>query len=66
MENFRILELEGLTQLLRVLWDEGYEVVGPTLSDGAIVYGYVRTVDEFPLGWTDEQEAGAYRLKKKR
>lgn len=48
--------------LLDVLAGEGYEVLGPTLGEGAIVYGPVRRVDDLPRGWTDEQQAGHYRL----
>lgn len=48
--------------LLDLLMSEGYEVIGPTLGDGAIVYGPVRSVGDLPRGWTDDQEAGRYRL----
>jgi ferredoxin len=52
--------------LLQVLLDrlraDGFQVVGPTVDQEAIVYGEIRTVDDLPRGWTDEQEAGRYRL----
>ncbi len=48
--------------LLDLLVDAGYEVIGPTLGDGAIVYGPVRSVADLPRGWTDDQDAGHYRL----
>jgi sulfhydrogenase subunit beta (sulfur reductase) len=30
-----------------------------------IVYDEIRSSDELPIGWTDEQEAGRYRLKRR-
>ena len=43
----------------------GYSIVGPTVRDGAIVYDELSSTQDLPLGWTDEQEAGTYRLKKR-
>src|SRR5271169_4484883 len=48
--------------LLQALKDVGFEVVGPTLREGAIVYGQLASVKDLPEGWTDEQEGGKYRL----
>ena len=33
--------------------------------DGAIVYDTIESTDELPAGWTDEQERGFYRLKRR-
>ena len=52
-----------LSQLLQSLHARGYTTIGPRLEEGAIVYGEVATVDELPVGWSDEQEGGSYRLK---
>ncbi len=49
--------------LLNILKEKGYLTVGPTRRDGAILYGALESVDDLPIGWTDEQEAGTYRLK---
>jgi len=43
----------------------GYQVVGPTARDGAIVYEAMDSVDDLPVGWTDEHDGGRYRLKKR-
>jgi formate hydrogenlyase subunit 6/NADH:ubiquinone oxidoreductase subunit I len=51
--------LGGLIDLLR---SGGYVVVGPTVRDGAVVCDELRSADELPAGWTDEQDAGRYRL----
>jgi ferredoxin len=54
-----------LEQLLAVLRAKGYRIVGPTLSEGAIVYDEVERLSDLPANWTDEQEAGSYRLKRR-
>jgi len=51
--------------LLDVLTARGYQVLGPTLHDGAIVYGEVSTLADLPAGWTDHQDAGRYRLERR-
>ena len=59
------LECEQLQHLLEVLADEGYRLVGPTIRDGAIVYDDLASVTDLPVGWTDEQDGGRYRLKRR-
>ncbi|MDR3636378.1 MAG: 4Fe-4S dicluster domain-containing protein [Isosphaeraceae bacterium] len=54
-----------LGRLIERLWAEGYTVVGPTVAQGAIVFDELRGVDQLPIGWTDEQERGTYRLKRR-
>ena len=56
---------EGVDQLIRSLAGRGYEVVGPTVRDGAVVYDEIEGTRDLPQGWTDEQEAGRYRLKRR-
>ena len=60
-----IIEREGLQQLVRVLRDQGHTVVGPRVREGAIVYDEVTSIDDLPEGWTDEQDGGVYRLKRR-
>ena len=43
----------------------GYLPVGPTVREGAIVYDELRGVEDLPQGWTEEQDAGSYRLKRR-
>lgn len=59
------LAATALDDLVALLQDDGYRVVAPTLRDGAIVHGDLRDVAELPRGWTDEQEAGGYRLRRR-
>ena len=58
-----ILRVDQLGKLIQTLLCEGYEVMGPTLHDDAIVYDSVESVQDLPAGWTDEQGPGRYRLK---
>ena len=60
-----VLELVRLQELFDVLTGEGYKLVGPIIRDGAIVYDELTTADKLPIGWTDEQDGGSYRLKKR-
>jgi sulfhydrogenase subunit beta (sulfur reductase) len=55
----------ALGDLFQVLLTAGYQVVGPTIDQGAIIYRPLTTPDELPRGWTDEQGPGLYRLKKR-
>lgn len=59
-----ILDREGLNSLIAALIGEGYQVIGPTLADGAIVYGALNSGDALPQGWADQQDGGKYRLVK--
>src|SRR5579864_5304030 len=60
-----ILSAEKIGQLLDALTSRGFEVVGPTLRDGAIVYDRIVSRSDLPAGWTDEQEAAHYRLERR-
>ena len=60
-----VLKAEHLQGLLEALRGRGYQVLGPTVRDGAIVYDQLDSVADLPIGWTDEQEGGKYRLKKR-
>ncbi|HEU0021092.1 MAG TPA: 4Fe-4S dicluster domain-containing protein [Dehalococcoidia bacterium] len=60
-----VIDGEGLQSLLAALKGAGYVVVGPTVRDGAIVYDRLASVQDLPIGWTDEQAGGHYRLRKR-
>jgi len=57
-----VLSEDGLARLLGRLHHEGYEVIGPTVRDQAIVHGPLAEVSDLPRGWGDEQAPGHYRL----
>jgi len=54
-----------LDQLLDELRSDGYRVLGPTVRDGAIVYDDLGAASELPIGWTDTQDGGTYRLERR-
>ena len=58
----RLLSLETLGALLESLRADGYQLMGPTLRDGAIVHAPIAGIADLPRGWTEVQEAGTYRL----
>jgi sulfhydrogenase subunit beta (sulfur reductase) len=60
-----LLERADFPGLLSALHGAGYRIVGPTVRDGAIVYGDLREEGDLPIGWTDRQEAGHYRLERR-
>ncbi len=60
-----VLEASQIGKLLEAVRRKGYEVIGPTVRDGAIVYDKLESVKDLPVGWTDEQEPGRYRLKRR-
>jgi len=60
-----VVDRARFPELFRVLRERGYALVGPTVRDGAIVYEQIEGVEDLPIGWTDEQDAGRYRLKRR-
>lgn len=55
----------GLAALIAELQSRGYRVVGPIVREQAIVYGELSGVDDLAAGWTDEQNGGYYRIKRR-
>ncbi len=60
-----LVDVEEIQQLIGELTEYGYSVIGPTVRDGAIVYDEIDCMEDLPRGYTDEQEGGFYRLKKR-
>jgi sulfhydrogenase subunit beta (sulfur reductase) len=65
MAGSHVIERSDFDALLGAIARRGYTTVGPTVRDGAIVYGEISCAAELPVGWTDEQEAGRYRLRRR-
>ena len=59
-----VVEYEHFQHLFVALTGKGYQVVGPTIRENAIVYDTLASVADLPIGYTDEQDGGTYRLKK--
>ncbi len=64
-DNRWILPAGQLQQLFDSLVRHGYQVIAPTVVDEAIAYEPVGGVEELPIGVTDEQRPGVYRLKRR-
>ena len=60
-----VVAREDLPDLVPLLQREGYQVIAPTLRQGAISYAAVDSFEELPAGWTMEQEAGRARLARR-
>ena len=56
---------DGLQGIIDGLARRGYRVIGPTVRDGAIVYDRIARLEELPVGWTDQQDGGRYRLERR-
>lgn len=57
-----ILPKPALQKVLDNLSESGFELVGPTVRDGAVILDFIRNISELPIGWTLEQKAGSSRL----
>jgi sulfhydrogenase subunit beta (sulfur reductase) len=60
-----VLEPDALEALVSALHERGYRVLGPMLRDGAIVYDDLERADQLPVGWTDAQAPGRYRVERR-
>jgi sulfhydrogenase subunit beta (sulfur reductase) len=60
-----ILPRDDLGRLLQLLKQRGYRLIGPTIQHGAIVYDRIESDADLPIGWTDLQEPGRYRLERR-
>ncbi|HTI13503.1 MAG TPA: 4Fe-4S dicluster domain-containing protein [Dictyobacter sp.] len=64
-ENQIVFHRDQFAQLLTTLRAQGYHVIGPTIREEAIVYDTITEPEDLPIGYTDEQGGGHYRLKKR-
>src|SRR5574340_580440 len=60
--QYVFLPREGLTELISVLRQEAYTVVGPTLRDGVIALRPIESVDQLAHSVQDEHGRGTYRV----
>jgi ferredoxin len=59
------LDRADLQQLFDVLQTRDYVTIGPQIENGVIVYTELACVEDLPIGWTDIQEGGMYRLERR-
>ncbi len=60
-----VVARDDLDQLLQAIARRGFRLVGPVVRDGAIVYADITSSADLPAGWTDEQDGGTYRLRRR-
>jgi ferredoxin len=60
-----VLERSAFPVFLTALGKHGYRVLGPTVRDGAIMYGEIRQESDLPIGWTAHESPGKYRLERR-
>ena len=60
-----VITPDALDELLEVLARRGFRVVAPVVRDGAILFEERDGDAPLPVGWTDRQEAGSYRLERR-
>ena len=60
-----VITREGLGSLIAGLRADGFRVIGPAMRDQAIVYDDIESIADLPAGWTDEQDGGHYRVKRR-
>lgn len=60
-----ILARSDLQTLFDALTARGYDIIAPTVRDGAIVPAPMTQAADLPFGWTDSQAPGHYRLKRR-
>ena len=61
----KVLSTAAFDTLIPLLANLDYTVVGPSLRDGTIAFSELDSTDDLPIGWTDEQEAGTYRVTRR-
>lgn len=63
--NVYKIDLSEFDKYFSSLQKAGYSIIGPTVRDQAIIYDELAAVEDLPIGWTDEQDRGTYRIKKR-
>ncbi len=58
-----VIDRPGLDGLIRGLMADGYQVIGPTVRDSAIVLAELDSPDQLPAGWGVDASPGHYRLR---
>jgi len=59
----QVIQRADLQAFFDILSEAGYQIVGPTLREQAIVYDELQSAAELPVGWIEEKSGGVYRLK---
>ena len=60
-----VIAKHGLNDVFKALVAAGYTIIGPTVREAAIVYDEITKIEDLPIGWTDDQGPGQYRLRQR-
>jgi sulfhydrogenase subunit beta (sulfur reductase) len=60
-----VLPRAALDSLLTAIRGRGFRLIGPVVRDSVITYEEIASSSDLPIGWTDVQEAGSYRLARR-
>src|ERR1700749_2170878 len=60
-----VVDWDGLGALFAALRNAGFQIIGPTVRDAAIVLDELSSASDLPVGVGDTQDAGAYRLRQR-
>lgn len=63
--SIKVVDRNAIEGIISLLKSEGFITVAPTIRDKTIIYDEIENTSELPIGWTDEQEAGYHRIKKR-
>ena len=58
------VEKKDFQSLFDALSSENYQIIGPTVDHESMIYDEISGVDDLPVGYTDDQDGGKYRLVK--
>jgi sulfhydrogenase subunit beta (sulfur reductase) len=66
MHNDLVLAVEKdrFQSIFDILGNKGYRLLGPSLNNSAIIYDEISGLADLPVGYTDDQDGGRYRLIK--
>jgi sulfhydrogenase subunit beta (sulfur reductase) len=64
MQDAYFLSKDAFNQLFFTLQQSGYQTIGPTVKEGAIIYDELKDAAQLPWGIRDYQAQGKYRLEK--
>ncbi len=59
-----LIEASHFQDLFDAISSKGYDIIGPTVHHNTVVYDQITSAAELPVGYTDEQDGGTYRLHK--
>lgn len=57
-----VVDVSALDEIVQYLRGQGRSVIAPTVRDSVIVPDLIDSADELPVGWSEDQDGGRYRL----